>query len=146
MYQPRTLSCLHTYCTGCLELLRTNDGANAKAAAVTKMGTILCPECNRYSLVPPGGGQDIPLDGVLLMVVNESNSDDSQILCTGCTAQEKALARCGDCSNFLCLRCVTDHQFVRCFRNHKVNINVIITNLLSQLYCAILIHLFHLLE
>ena len=135
--QPRILSCLHVYCTGCLEkqVEDCNEGndaasaeeaaANAEGAAGTKMGIIQCIVCKQNSLLPPEGVQGLPLDSVLAMVVDKSDSDDGQILCTSCKAQEKAVAQCSDCATFLCPGCVTAHQFMRCFENHKVIITVV---------------------
>ena len=128
--QPRILSCLHVYCTGCLEKQvedcnEGNEAANAEGAAGTKMGIIQCIVCKQNSLLPPEGVQGLPLDSVLAMVVDKSDSDDGLILCTCCKAQEKAVAQCSDCANFLCPGCVTAHQFMRCFENHKVIITVI---------------------
>jgi tripartite motif-containing protein 2/3 len=41
--------------------------------------------------------------------------------CTGCKSRESsAVARCFDCSNFLCANCVMAHQFMHCFEGHHV--------------------------
>ena len=40
--------------------------------------------------------------------------------CTSCKTIEKAVARCADCAEFLCQNCVSAHQYMRCFANHRV--------------------------
>ncbi|CAF0758312.1 unnamed protein product [Brachionus calyciflorus] len=39
--------------------------------------------------------------------------------CTSCTTDQKSVARCSDCPQFLCPNCISPHQFMRCFDNHK---------------------------
>jgi hypothetical protein len=49
--------------------------------------------------------------------------------CTGCKSRESsAVARCFDCSNFLCAHCVMAHQFMHCFEGHHVTTLGEITN------------------
>lgn len=45
---------------------------------------------------------------------------DRSVVCTCCKSKEPAVARCTDCSHFLCSNCNSAHQFMRCFENHKV--------------------------
>lgn len=41
--------------------------------------------------------------------------------CTGCKNKKSdAVAKCIDCVNYLCLNCVTAHQFMHCFNGHNV--------------------------
>ena len=41
--------------------------------------------------------------------------------CQGCKSKEhSAVARCHDCSHFLCPNCVMAHQFMHCFEGHRV--------------------------
>ena len=41
--------------------------------------------------------------------------------CTGCTIKDSgAVARCFDCSNFLCVSCVMSHQLIRRFEGHHI--------------------------
>lgn len=45
---------------------------------------------------------------------------DQSIVCTCCKSKEPAVARCADCSHFLCSNCNSAHEFMRCFENHRV--------------------------
>ena len=49
--------------------------------------------------------------------------DKTLVNCTGCKSKDtNAIARCYDCSNFLCSNCVTAHQFMHCFEGHRVKL------------------------
>ncbi|OWF35593.1 brain tumor protein-like [Mizuhopecten yessoensis] len=114
--QPKVLDCLHVFCQACLEkaLEEPSDGGDASS------GYIKCQTCKQETKVPTKGLQDLPADCVTVDLLEMSSIDDMQIVCTSCKAKEKAVARCSDCANFLCTNCVTAHQFMRCFDNHKV--------------------------
>ena len=43
------------------------------------------------------------------------------MLCTSCKEQETAVARCADCSSYLCTSCVKAHEFMRLFEKHRVS-------------------------
>lgn len=45
---------------------------------------------------------------------------DQSVVCTCCKSKEPAVARCTDCSHFLCANCNSAHEFMRCFENHRV--------------------------
>lgn len=45
---------------------------------------------------------------------------DQSVVCTCCKSKEPAVARCTDCSHFLCSNCNSAHEFMRCFENHRV--------------------------
>ncbi|XP_064608306.1 brain tumor protein-like isoform X2 [Liolophura sinensis] len=115
--QPKVLTCLHAFCLLCLEklvqeLAQESDGPQPEI--------IICPICKQETKVPPKGVCDLASDFVMLDLLDMSAIDDMQIVCTSCKAKEKAVARCSDCANFLCPNCVTAHQYMRCFENHKV--------------------------
>ena len=67
-----------------------------------------------------GSVADLQEDHVMMNALDMVAILNMQITCTSCKAKEKAVARCKDCANFLCPNCVTAHQFMRCFENHKV--------------------------
>jgi hypothetical protein len=53
--------------------------------------------------------------------VTHISDDENPNKCTGCKSENSpAVARCYDCSNYLCSNCVMAHQFMHCFEGHRV--------------------------
>jgi len=103
---PKVLPCFHTFCQPCLERCQEHPEK------------ITCPSCHTDCQLGPAGVAGLLADyGV-------SGISDSQLdgaFCTGCKSRESsAVARCFDCSNFLCANCVMAHQFMHCFEGHHV--------------------------
>lgn len=115
--QPKVLSCLHVFCEPCLQK-QVEENNNTETPNINKF--IECEKCKHLTHVPEKGVGDLMPEYVLLDLMEMSAIEDMQIICTSCKAKEKAVARCQDCANFLCPNCVTAHQFMRCFENHKV--------------------------
>lgn len=61
----------------------------------------------------------LPSDYLLTNILDVSSMDQS-VVCTCCKSKEPAVARCTDCSHFLCSNCNSAHEFMRCFENHHV--------------------------
>ena len=123
--QPRVLSCLHVFCTPCLEKQLEDgdpDGDQDSIAEGTgiQKDTLKCTQCKQITVLTSKGVEDLPLDTVMVNILDMAAMNDPQIVCTSCKAREKAVARCNDCASFLCLNCVAAHQYMRCFENHKV--------------------------
>ncbi len=117
--QPRVLGCLHVFCTPCLEKqLEKHGGGGEGGGEVPK--SLTCPRCEQLTPLAGKKVEDLPLDTVMVNILDLSAMDDQLIVCTSCKAKEKAVARCNDCASFLCPNCVTAHQYMRCFENHKV--------------------------
>ena len=76
----------------------------------------LCVLCYQ---IPGGGAASLPSDYVLTNILDVSAMDQS-VVCTCCKSKEPAVARCTDCSHFLCSNCNSAHEFMRCFENHRV--------------------------
>ena len=122
--QPRVLSCLHVFCTPCLEKLVESELGEGDAAGDAVMGKrrgdvlIVCPGCKQETRVVAVGV--LPLDVVTMNEMDLTDIRSGRMVCTSCKTEEKAVARCCDCASFLCSNCVTAHKYMRCFENHKV--------------------------
>ncbi|XP_064636652.1 brain tumor protein-like [Lineus longissimus] len=111
---PKLLNCLHEFCQQCLEKhLEEQESINGPKI-------LTCPTCQQETNLYDKGILGLPLDIVMVNMMDMSAVQQMQIVCTSCKAKEKAVARCSDCANFLCPNCVTAHQYMRCFENHKV--------------------------
>ena len=132
LQQPRVLSCLHVFCTRCLEKqVEEEEGSEdllgcdpfttpIATPPNTPAGTIVCSVCKQETKLHGKGVEDLPVDVVLSQMLDKDGDGEIEIICTSCKARENAVARCSDCANFLCPACVTAHQYMRCFENHKV--------------------------
>ena len=108
---PKVLHCLHVFCTTCLEKSLEESGPSQ----------IICHTCKQVTrLATAGGVNELPVDAVIVNLMEMEAISSLMVVCTSCKAQENAVARCSDCSNFLCPNCVTAHNYMRCFENHKV--------------------------
>ena len=112
---PRILSCLHIFCTECLEQNLRNKDENINSEC-----QIVCPTCHQATTLGSRGILDLPLDHIIITMMEMLDVRSLQIYCTCCKKHEKAVARCSDCTNFLCDNCVKAHQNMRCFEHHKV--------------------------
>jgi len=100
---PKVLPCFHTFCQHCLERCQEHPEK------------ITCPTCHTDCQLGPAGVAGLLAD----YGVSDSQLDGA--FCTGCKSRESsAVARCFDCSNFLCANCVMAHQFMHCFEGHHV--------------------------
>lgn len=104
---PKVLPCFHTFCQHCLE--RCQDHPEK----------ITCPSCQSDCQLGPAGVAGLLAD---YGVCGVTDSQMDTAYCTGCKSRESsAVARCFDCSNFLCANCVMAHQFMHCFEGHHVS-------------------------
>ena len=102
---PKVLQCFHTFCQPCLE---KNLDSPEKA---------ICPTCQTETFLGAAGVIGLLPDFAVTNILEDDNSGESTTAyCTGCKGkQTTAVAKCYDCTNYLCPNCVLAHQLMHCF-------------------------------
>jgi hypothetical protein len=111
--RPQVLQCFHSLCETCVEKLSENEEENLRCplcGVITRLADIL-PD---YTI--QNNHSNIPNDYMLSLGENVTQN------CTACKSSESmALAKCFQCSSFLCHQCVCAHQIMNCFEGHRVS-------------------------
>ncbi|KAG8200963.1 hypothetical protein JTE90_020599 [Oedothorax gibbosus] len=106
---PKVLHCLHTFCQPCLEKIQESHEK------------ITCPKCQQDTPLSAQGLSELLSDYVIHNILETSTLEGAPLSCTGCkTKDTSAVARCFDCTNYLCANCVMAHQYMHCFEGHHV--------------------------
>lgn len=115
LIEPKLLNCLHAFCRLCLVVKTTNECGDIQPLAID------CTKCNQETIISGPNGVDSLDDDYVMQNLLDMIAIEEMILdCTSCKTDEKAVARCADCAQFLCPNCVSAHQYMRCFENHHV--------------------------
>lgn len=106
---PRVLPCLHSFCYSCLKRL-------------IEQTKYTCPLCNSDFKTENTVADRFPKDNTrrdLLDFVHAAD-ENTFLPCDECDENEKAVARCKDCFNFLGENCLKAHKSMRTFAKHRV--------------------------
>ena len=115
--EPKTISCLHTFCCQCLE---------NHARASHRQGKFRCPECQAQIDLPEGNRFDtLPTsffhNSLLSLLAVRQSGDGSSITCGNCKKRSSDVHYCFDCARFMCPNCLSAHEVMRAaFEGHKV--------------------------
>ena len=115
--QPKTISCLHTFCCQCLE---------NHARASHKQGKFRCPECQAKIDLPEGNRFDrLPSsffhNSLLSLLAVRRTGDGSNMTCSQCRKNNSHMYYCFDCGKFMCPDCYNAHEMLSAsFEGHKV--------------------------
>ena len=113
--RPQILQCFHSICETCVQKLAETDdsGVCCPLCGLKTMLADILPDCtgqNRHSNM--SNDYMLPLPETVAQC------------CTGCkNAESMAVAKCFQCSSFLCHKCVCAHQMMNCFEGHRVSRN-----------------------
>ena len=115
--EPKTISCLHTFCCQCLE---------NHARVSHRQGKFRCPECQAQIDLPEGNRFDsLPTsffhNSLLSLLAVRQSGDGSNITRGNCKKKSSDVHYCFDCARFMCPDCLSAHEVMRtAFEGHKV--------------------------
>ncbi|XP_078344935.1 uncharacterized protein LOC144630438 [Oculina patagonica] len=115
--EPKTISCLHTFCCECL---------SNHARASHRQGKFRCPECqalidllkgNRFKSLPSSFFHN----SLLSLLAVRRSGDGSNITCSQCRKTNSQMYYCFNCGRFMCPDCNNAHDMLKdSFEGHKV--------------------------
>ena len=109
---PKYLPCHHSYCEQCLEKMQVQS-------------KIICPECRKEAIVPPGGVKDLDNNFFINRLVDEfilkrKVEGEEEVKCDECHGEDPVVAFCPDCTLFLCHVCNEHHKCSIKSRGHGI--------------------------
>ena len=107
--EPKTIACLHTFCSECLK----------KNALMTQRdGQFRCPECQTQISIPEGNRFDqLPTsflhNSLLSLLTVQKSGDGGEVSCGICkkkSAEGPKVSYCFECERLLCSDCANAHE------------------------------------
>ncbi len=111
--RAQVLQCFHSLCETCIEKYSENENGNISCplCGLTTMLTEILPD---YTIQ----NNNLNLSNEYMLSLGENSTQ----YCTACKSSESmAVAKCFQCSSFLCHQCVCAHQIMNCFEGHRVS-------------------------
>ncbi|BFZ09304.1 hypothetical protein BsWGS_12343 [Bradybaena similaris] len=125
---PKTLSCLHTFCCSCLQNQYEQE-ANSRSSRYTISiynRQVTCPLCRKKTDLPTGGVKRLP-ENFLVSNLTEvlakrtvSKVPPCEICSTVRGRNIDACSKCLDCSKILCKACVDLHLSTKVTQQHSL--------------------------
>ena len=114
--QPKTISCLHTFCCQCLENHARASHRQRKFRCPQYQAEIDLPEGNRFDSLPTSFFHN----SLLSLLAVQQSGDRSITTCGNCTKESSHVHYCFDCAEFMCPVCLNAHAVMRVFQAHKL--------------------------
>lgn len=120
---PKTLTCLHTFCLDCLQQHLDAESSRSRFAIYNRH--ITCPLCRKKTELPSGSVRRLP-ENFLLSNLTEiiDRRRPSTIppceICPSGVRGNNASSKCLDCSKLLCKNCVELHLTTKVTQDHTL--------------------------
>ena len=121
--EPKVLPCLHTYCKGCIDGLVAKTRKEQQA----EENKVVCPKCREKHAVPDAGASGFTSNFTVknlveLLQVHEASDGGKykeKLRCENGVDDNVAVARCLNCSIYLCESCWVLHKKMVATRKHE---------------------------
>ncbi|CAH3039547.1 unnamed protein product [Porites lobata] len=114
---PKTITCLHTFCCECLKKHALISQRNGKFRCPECQAEVDLPEANCFDKLPSSFHHKRLLS---LLAVRQSGVGN-EISCGICKKKSAEISYCFECAKFMCNDCVNAHQLMSHFtEGHKV--------------------------
>ncbi|GFN90103.1 E3 ubiquitin-protein ligase trim56 [Plakobranchus ocellatus] len=125
--EPKTLTCLHTFCLDCLQQQYEQEVTSRSSRfTLYTTRTITCPLCRKKTELPAGGVRRLP-DNFLVCNLNQvlAKRTVSRVppcdICASVRGKSvDACSKCLDCTKLLCKACVDLHLGTKVTQHHSL--------------------------
>ena len=114
---PKTITCLHTFCCECLKKHALMSQRNGKFRCPECQAEVELPEENRFDKLPTSFHHN----SLLSVLAIRQSGKGNDISCGICKKKSAEISYCFECAKFMCSDCVNAHQlFTNLTEGHKV--------------------------
>ena len=120
---PKTLPCLHSFCTGCLK-----ESLGRSPYTKISKRELECPQCGgKVVLSNPDAVEKLPSNFSAVRLVEivrlqeQACSNKITPICQSCDEGEAAVSSCSKCAMFLCDFCEKSHRRLKSTSEHNIS-------------------------
>ena len=114
---PKTITCLHTFCCECLKKHALISQRNGKFRCPECQAEVDLPEANCFDKLPTSFHHN----SLLSVLAIRQSGKGNDIICGVCKKKSAEISYCFECTKFMCSDCVNAHQlFTNLTEGHKV--------------------------
>ena len=103
---PKTITCLHTFCFECLKKHALISQRNGKFRCPECQAEVDLPEANRFDKLPTSFHHN----SLLSVLAIRQSGKGNDISCGLCKKKSAEISYCFECAKFMCSDCVNAHQ------------------------------------